>query len=909
MPEIPPHAQPTLPAGTPSPTGPTLSPGPVPAGTQSPTGPTVTPGSGPASPVPSEVGRTFGPYRILAELGHGGMGIVWKAWDTRLQRVVALKRILDGDPSSGRVQRFVREAQAAARLRHPNIVGVYDVGIENGQHYFTSDFIDGRSLEQMLDGEIPLRTALELVRSVAEALAYAHEQGIIHRDVKPANILVDATGRPFVMDFGLAREVDQEAGSGLTLTGDLLGTPLYMSPEQAGGHAHLHGPASDQFSLGVVLYLLVTGHLPFQAETLQAILNAITDSDPIRPRVHRPDLPRDVETICLKALEKDPKRRYASMGEMARDLRRVLDGDPIQARGVSLVGKLVRRARKNRAVLVPTAIAVVALAVLPFLWTFLTREREERARSDEALQKASRVQEVFSRWGMLSRTLGKLEESCYDSRKGPEERRAAGDALWGDVEQFIRATPPDATSQATMKALAGWARKLAGREEEGIAWMRESRRLDPDLPYGALIEGLDCLSTYFLLIRGSALTIGAPSVEVFVAPEETPELKSLRARMEALLEEASSARVWGREVEQDARNTVTAVRAFGAKRYEEADQALSAVIGRASMQVFERDLLLARACMRLILKRYEGGVEDVERVREARPDQAFAFLLLGLLHGSEANDLSVQPGKQVAAFAALSRALGDFDEAVARDPRLVAARLYRGMAAWALGEGQGQARLDPRAAYGKAILDYTEALSLEPSREGAVRNSRALAYLSRARATVRRGGDAEKDFGAAVADLDAVAGLSPAQAATYNSRGVVRLERAVALEGRKQDPLGAYAEAIEDFGRCLERDARSVDALRNRGLALARLAAAEGRLGRDPKASWERSLADLSALIAEASGKWEDRLNRGVVLHQLGRYTEAIADYEAARELSGGKADVGALLEDATRRSGAQPPR
>ncbi len=887
-----PGAQPTLPAGTPSPNGP-----------MPPTGGAT------AAPVPSEVGRQFGPYRILAELGHGGMGVVWKAWDTRLQRVVALKKILDGDPSSNRVQRFVREAQASARLRHPNIVGVYDVGIEDGQHYFTSDFVDGRSLEEMLAVEIPLRTALDLVRSVAEALAYAHEQGIIHRDVKPANILVDRTGRPFVMDFGLAREVDQEAGSGLTLTGDLLGTPLYMSPEQASGHAHLHGPASDQFSLGVVLYLLVTHRLPFQAETLQAILNAITDSDPVRPSVHRPDLPRDVETICLKALEKDPKRRYPNMAEMARDLRRVLDGDPIQARGASLVGKLLRRARKHRAVLLPTVIAVVALTAVPLLWTFLSKAREERARSDEALGKAALVQEVFSRWGTLAQTLRKLEEGYYDSSKGPDERQAAGDALWPDFAEFIRATPQDPTSQATMRALAGWARRLAGREEEGIAWMRESRRIDPDLPYGALIEGLDCLSRYFLLIRARSLTIGAVSVDLFVAPEETPELRSLREQMESLFDEASSARVWGRELEQDARNTVAAVRAFGARRYEEGERSLSAVIGRASMQVFERDLLLARACMRLMLKKYVAGIEDLNRVREARPGQAHVFLLLGLLHGSEANDLSAAKGKQVAAFAALGKALAAFDEAVSRDPRLVAARLYRGMAAWAMGEGQGLARMDPRAAYGKAIGDYTEALALEPAREAEVRNGRALSYVSRARATMMRGGDAARDYEAAIADLDAVVVLTPDLATAYNSRGVVRLELAVAMEGRKLDPMEAYEKGIEDFGRCLERDARCADALRNRGLARARVAAAEARLGKDPKASLEGSLQDFSKCIEEAPGKWEDRLNRGAVLHQLGRFAEAIPEYEAARELSGGKADVKARLEDATRRSEAQPPR
>ena len=883
-----PSDQPTLPGGGPVPTG-----GPPPTTT----------------PIPSDVGKMFGRYRILGELGHGGMGVVWKAWDSLLQRVVALKRILGGESNDNRVQRFVREAQAAARLSHPNIVGVHDVGVEGGQHYFTTDFIEGESLEAMMQSEVPLRTALDLVRSVAEALAYAHSQGVIHRDVKPANILVDRTGRPFVMDFGLAREVDEAAGSGLTVTGDLIGTPLYMSPEQASGHARLHGPASDQFSLGVVLYQLVTGRLPFQAETLQGILNAITDLDPRRPCAVRPDLPRDVETICLKTLEKDPSRRYADLHEMAKDLRRVLDGDPIQARGSSLAGKLLRKARKNRPVVLLSAIALVALSVLPFFWTFLSRERERRAHADDALRKTALVQEVFSRWGMLSDTLRKLEGACYDSRSAPKARQAAVEVLWKDVDGFIRATPADPTSQAMMKALAGWARRLAGHEEEGIGWMRQSRRLDPDLPYGALLEALDCLSGYLLQLRARSLTVGAPSVDMFMAPGETPEMRSLRERMEALLAEAASAPIWGSEVGQDARNLLATVRAFGERRYDDAEASLSAVIGRSSMQVFERELLLGRAFVRLMRKEYAGGIEDVNRVREARPDQALLFVLLGLLHGSESVDLSARPEKQAAAFAALTKSLADFNEAIARDPGLAAARLYRGFASWGMGEAQTRMGMDPRAAYAQAIGDYTEVLKLDASHEVDVRNARAVAYLSKARATEARHGDGTKELQAAIADLDAVERTAVEPAGTYAGRGVVFVEWAMAKDRRGQDPTGEYGKGIEDFGRALERDPRLLVARRNRGVALAQWAAAEVRLGRDAGKEWEGALSDISRCIADDPGKWEDRLNRGVVLSRLGRYAEAIPEYEAAQKLSGGKADVQAPLDEARKKAGAQEPR
>ncbi|MEK7865730.1 MAG: serine/threonine-protein kinase, partial [Planctomycetota bacterium] len=214
-------------------------------------------------------GKPFGRYRLMLELGRGGMGVVWKAYDTQLKRVVALKQILsEGEVDEEQVQRFMREARLAAKLRHPNIVGVYDVGIQDGQVYFTTDFVSGRSLDKVLKEAVPPKQAVTWVKQVAEALHYAHEQGVIHRDVKPANILVDGKGNPFVMDFGLAKEVDQAAGVGdsnLTVSGALLGTPQYMSPEQASGRIDMLGPPTDQFSLGAMMYEMIAGRAPFKA--------------------------------------------------------------------------------------------------------------------------------------------------------------------------------------------------------------------------------------------------------------------------------------------------------------------------------------------------------------------------------------------------------------------------------------------------------------------------------------------------------------------------------------------------------------------------------------------------------------------------------------------------------------------
>ncbi|MEK7866695.1 MAG: protein kinase, partial [Planctomycetota bacterium] len=265
-----------------------------------------------ATPQPRPVepeGVPFGRYRLVQELGRGGMGVVWKAWDMQIGRVVALKQILvAGGLPVGRGERFLREARIAARLHHPGIVSVLDVGEHDGRPYYTAEFIDGERLEERMRPRIEVRQAVVWTKAIAEALHHAHAQGVIHRDVKPGNVLIDRQDRPHVMDFGLAKEVRPEGtpGARLTAEGVLMGTPQYMSPEQAGGKADRIGPASDQFALGVSLYEMIAGRLPFEGESQLDLLNAICDKEPARLA----DADADVRTIVMKALEKDPAARY-----------------------------------------------------------------------------------------------------------------------------------------------------------------------------------------------------------------------------------------------------------------------------------------------------------------------------------------------------------------------------------------------------------------------------------------------------------------------------------------------------------------------------------------------------------------------------------------------------------------------
>lgn len=307
----------------------------------------------PRTPATSDSGAKltrFGDYEILGEIARGGMGVVYRARERRLNRTVALKMILAGNLATATdIKRFYTEAKAAAALEHSGIVPIYEIGEQAGQHFFSMAYIDGQSLQSRLkEGPLPAREAAELLQVITEAVQYAHARGIIHRDLKPHNILLDGEGKPKITDFGLAKRLDSQEG--MTSTGDVLGTPSYMAPEQAQGNLAAIGPLTDIYALGAVLYATLTARPPFQAATIAETLRQVIEQEPVSPAMLNPATPADLETICLKCLQKDPGRRYASADEMAKDLGRFLRGEPILARPVSQSERLLRWCKRNRTV-------------------------------------------------------------------------------------------------------------------------------------------------------------------------------------------------------------------------------------------------------------------------------------------------------------------------------------------------------------------------------------------------------------------------------------------------------------------------------------------------------------------------------------------------------------------------------
>lgn len=463
---------------TQSPTGPTPRPPDSISATLSCVIPTETPQEGAAgrgAALPIVPG-----YEVLELVGRGGMGTVYRARHLALDRIVALKMILTGGHADEVERiRFHREAQAVARLQHPNIVQIYEVGEVDGIPFFSLEYLGGGSLQQRIgNAPQPARAAARLVEQLARAMAYAHEQGVIHRDLKPANIFL--AGRPSpnegaaladtlpedgvakIGDFGLAKRLGEDSEQ--TRTGAVLGTPSFMAPEQAGGHARDVGPLADVYSLGAVLYQLITGSPPFRGTTVLDTLEQVRTQEPVPPRRLQPKVPRDLETITLKCLQKDPRARYPGCAELADDLHRFLHGEPILARPVSAPARLVRWARRHPGVAALTgavALLLLVAAVVPSVLAWRLKRANVAAEQEEqnALQEQARAREAealaVSQYDLAYDALGDLVLKIQlDLDEAPGGRHVRRELLEDTMQKLHRLHESPATSDRLFRRYA-----------------------------------------------------------------------------------------------------------------------------------------------------------------------------------------------------------------------------------------------------------------------------------------------------------------------------------------------------------------------------------------------------------------------------------------------------------------------
>jgi tetratricopeptide (TPR) repeat protein/predicted Ser/Thr protein kinase len=788
-----------------------------------------------------------GRYERVAKLGAGGMGEVWKARDRELGRWVALK-FLHHEDGDERV-RFRREAMAAARLSHPNIAAVYDTGEMDGRPYIAMQFIDGRTLAAMKRPSH--RSSAAMIRDAASAVHAAHELGIVHRDLKPANLMVDRDGRVFVTDFGLAKVA--VTASSLSASGTMIGTPAYMPPEQARGEIRAIDARSDVYALGATLYELLTGRAPFIDENLYNLLLQVESMDPTPPRQLEACVSADLETIVLKCLEKNPRRRYATARELAEDLTRWLDGEPIAAHPPSRWYGVRKRLAKRRSVVVAGTVgmlvaAAVAVAVVP-RWR---AERSARRELDERRDRAERAR-----------------PHCESGRRVLEHVRRLGRGRLEFVAraraEFEKALAEDPSCAEAWLGI-GRAEALAGSRDRALAALGRAVDASPLFAPAYLERVRLRIGEYEWLRHDGAGTVRA----------ETDAAAGLRRSLESDLEQVERCasgnleRWYGR-----------GMLAFAGGDYARAEAELARYLDVAPV---DGDALAWRAHALYHLNRHREALEVLDRAVELDPHFEPVYFNRGIVRSA----LGDHAGS-----------VDDYTTAIRLVPENAPAYGNRGSARMKLGDRAG-ARSDytraialgARSAWlGRAyvMLESGDAAAAEADASRAIElgTTDRSAWFTRANARERLG-----NLRGAVDDFTCAIEIDPAWVEAYVNRGSAR------------DRLGDFDGALADYARALAIAPDTKDAYYNRANARGKRGDLDGAIAdatraieldpRDPdpptvrgNCRWGKgdragAVADFTLSLRILPDGLAPLVNRGNVWLEMGDKVAAAADFERA---------------------------
>ncbi len=875
------------------------------------------PSTHPTAAMPAVPGEKVGRFLRQRLLGRGGMGAVYLGYDPELKREVALKFLTVAD-SEEDVARFLREAQTAAKLRHPNIAPVYDVGREEQQHFIAMEYVDGTTIDK---AKLPLRKILELMVDVAAAVDYANTEGVVHRDLKPSNLMVDKRGRVFVMDFGLARST--AADSRLSVSGTLVGTPSFMPPEQAEGRKDIDARA-DVYALGATLYALATGKPPFLGDGPIDTAIAVIETEVVPPRKLNPKLAADVETIILKAMEKDRARRYASAREFGDDVRRFLDAEPILARPASPIYRMWKRVAKHRGVALTAAAALLIVAGVGLTFALQTaRKNEEDALAKEIWEAEKRTEGPIS-WAeelapqslrLAAERRPELEQILADpvlARVAPAYR-AWFDALCGKKDAFSGIAAPE---PVTAVCRARWRlNQVMGRmplPQASIAGHIEADGvvlLDPPLLAEALGELRRVAGSPLWKMVREGQGIGELCRALELARD------GRRAEAAAVLEGLAGDLICGRAagrlagmIHFEAKDPAGAARAWTAAARqrpscvllwqlasmaeflaaissEDPAPGLRRALDAASRSVESGPPRAEAFMMRGVVLRQLGrqktaaGQDPRGELRQAIDDYDFASKLrpdVAIIYANAANVLSdyadTEPSRAIEMH---ERAVKALDRALELDPKDTVALINRGDAKRQLASALKERGRDVATLLAEAKSDCTAAIE---------RGGHELAFAGRAGICLLLG-----DPDGAITDATKALTKNPrlVMALMYRAAGTIDLIR---LNGtRGADPSEEVGKAFTDFDAVLAIEPRYAKALNNRAALFMELGTMAASRNSDPTEYYRKALDDaqravtinpryLHALLTRASAR------AGVALWQMHAGRDAQAEIDLARQ-------------------------
>ncbi|MHC4779900.1 MAG: protein kinase domain-containing protein, partial [Planctomycetota bacterium] len=793
---------------------------------------------GPNSDEPGSDGpKTLGPYEILEEIGRGGMGVVYRAFHPQLKRTVALKVLIAGeDASEEAITRFHREAESVAKLgHHPNIVPVYDIGAKGNRHYFAMHFVEGKPLDRLIDeGEVAPKRGARIARKLAEALHHAHDHGILHRDVKPANILVDRDGEPQITDFGLAKDVASE--SKMTRSGMTLGTPSYMPPEQADGRLDDIDERSDVYSLGATLYEMLTLQPPFEGNSVPEVLRKVFFEEPASPVKRNRSIDKDLETICLKCLEKGRARRYATCGALAEDLGRYLEGRPIEARPVSAPEKAMRWVRRHRAVSVTLAAAIFVLAAVGVGAAVLVDRESRRAGIAEAektqardeMDRNQKVADVLlAAHAKLGRIHGELKAVYYDSRATAEKKRMALEERTGEIDKLGAALGDDPASLAAFLAVTGWIMRLGGDDEGALELFRAARESDGDVGWGYLFEAMTWLTTFVAEHALGTTRLGPRKITFVDLPEETEAMKKNRENFEAWIGKAEKATIWGGRRSENFARCLQELRGYSVGDYSRAEKGLTHALDEPAFSWIEEELRLARSKARYLNLDFEGGAEDALTFSERCPASLLGHFFAGSNWAGRAHQLTIS-GK------------------------------------------------DPTALRKKALEAYGRVMEINPQ-DYVTLTLRGSLHLELGEVKRLRGGDEGPDFARAAAEIEEALRLNPNHVEAHYARGTLFRHIAIAGEDRGEDPLENYQVALEEYTKVILMRKGWGKPFYNRANVLSEMGNYMMKHGLDPRSKLEEALADYDRALDHdpefpdaLSGRGQVQILQGDMLRSTG---------------------------------------